>query len=210
MPHYIHRATASRPFSRIYPPLLQFRAYFPRVGLRLRTGDKPRTPPPASPGRRTGGGAYRPAARPPFPHILQHTVTFIRTMKHRGEPIVVSPPSAASSHHAQRTSVAVRRRPLLSLPLAAGLPPLESKKGGVCSLQSFRSASLLPVANPSFHGSKGEGQPPARGRGPGGRKKRKRPCLRFFRSERRPAAPAAALPQRGVLCPPGFLSSHHA
>jgi hypothetical protein len=58
--------------------------------------------------------------------------------------------------------------------------PRSKSIGGVCSRRSFRSASLPLVANPSLNGSKGEGQPPSRGRGPGGRKKRKPPCLRFF------------------------------
>jgi hypothetical protein len=31
----------------------------------------------------------------------------------------------------------------------------------------------------------------------------------FFCSGRRPAAPAAIPPQRGVVCPPGLSSSHH-
>jgi hypothetical protein len=41
----------------------------------------------------------------------------------------------------------------LSLPLAAGLPPLQKQKGGVCSLR------YAPVPNPSRNGSKGEESP---------------------------------------------------
>jgi hypothetical protein len=59
---------------------------------------------------------------------------------------------------AQPAQAASWRRPVLSLPLAAGLPPLGKPIGGVCSLRSFRSAPLPPVASPSFHGSKGEEQ----------------------------------------------------
>jgi hypothetical protein len=69
--------------------------------------------------------------------------------------------------HDKRSQAAVQRRPLLSLPLAAGLPPLKNEKDGFALSASLRYAL---VANPSFNGSKGEGQPPPRGRGPKGKK----------------------------------------
>jgi len=49
----------------------------------------------------------------------------------------------------------------LSLPLAAGLPPLEENRRGLLS----PLPAVAPVANPSFKGSKGEEQPKARGFG---------------------------------------------
>ena len=41
--------------------------------------------------------------------------------------------------------------------------PSHKSKGGVCSLHSLRSvvASVVPVTNPFFNGSKGEEQPPS-------------------------------------------------
>jgi hypothetical protein len=54
---------------------------------------------------------------------------------------------------AMRTPVAVLRRHILSLPLAAGLPPLIRQIGWVCSLRS------APVANPSSTAQRGRGSP---------------------------------------------------
>jgi hypothetical protein len=56
----------SRPFSRIYPLLLQFRARPSRVGLRLRTGASPvlRLRPP-----QTGNQAAERTAPPPALHF---------------------------------------------------------------------------------------------------------------------------------------------
>jgi hypothetical protein len=83
--------------------------------------------------------------------------------------------------------------------------------GGVFSHRSIRSAPIPPVANPSFHGSKGEGQPPARGRGPCGRKKRKHPCLRFFPFRAASCRPRLHATTSGRSSPArmfGFTTSH--
>jgi hypothetical protein len=81
--------------------------------------------------------------------------------------------------------------------------PAHKTIGWVCS------SAPLP-RKPFINGSRGEGQPPARGRGPSGRKKRKRPCLRFFPFRAASCRPASIPPQRGFLCPPGFSACHHA
>jgi hypothetical protein len=47
-------------------------------------------------------------------------------------------------------------------------------------LSPLHCVTLRSQTRPST-AQKGEGQPPARCRGPSGIKKRKRPCLRFFR-----------------------------
>jgi hypothetical protein len=87
-------AAHSRLFSRIYPPVLQFRAHPSMVGLRLRTGASPvlRLRPPQT----SKQAAERTA--PPPPSISAsppHTATFTRTIKHRGEHSAISPPKAA-------------------------------------------------------------------------------------------------------------------
>jgi hypothetical protein len=55
--------------------------------------------------------------------------------------------------------------------------PLYKAIGGVYSLHS---ATLRSGRKPVLQRLKGGGAAPGRSRGPGGRKKRKRPCLRFF------------------------------
>ena len=54
---------------------------------------------------------------------------------------------------AERYSVPAWRRPVLSLPLAAGLPPLVRQKGWVCSLHS------VTFANPSSTAQRGRNSP---------------------------------------------------
>jgi hypothetical protein len=86
--------------------------------------------------------------------------------KYRGKLLVLRPPQGRATH---KPSVLRRRYNgglLLSLPLAARLPPLKINRRGLLS----PVATLLPVANPSFYGSKGEEQPPPRGRGPQSKK----------------------------------------
>jgi hypothetical protein len=108
-----------------------------------------------------------------------------------------------------RTSVAVWRRHILSLPLAAGLPPLKRQTGGVCSLRSFHSAPFTPVAKPSSTAQRGRGSPrPVAGDREVDTNATPPVCV-FFSVGRRPAAPASIPPQRGVLSPPCFSSSHH-
>jgi hypothetical protein len=67
--------------------------------------------------------------------------------------------------------------------------PSHKTIGGVYSRRSFRVASFPLVVNPSFNGSKGEGQPLPRGQGPQGKKTANIPVCGFF-------------VQGGVLPPP--------
>jgi hypothetical protein len=91
-------------------------------------------------------------------------------------------------------------------PSPPGFPLYQDTRLGL--LSPVITLRFIPSGRkPFINGSKGEGQPPARGRGPRGRKKRKRPCLRFFLCRSASCLPAAKPPQRGVLCPPGFSSS---
>jgi hypothetical protein len=99
--------------------------------------------------------------------------------KHRGELSVLYPPRAAQPSSPAYSSGNVAAAPIVPPPRRRASPSTK-KLGGVCSRRSFRFASLPLVSNPSLNGSKGEEQPPPRGRGPQGRKKRKPPCLRFF------------------------------
>jgi hypothetical protein len=85
--------------------------------------------------------------------------------------------------------------------------PSQKSIGGVCFLQSLRSFRSQTRPYTAQRG-RDSPQPVA-----GGREVEKNANIRvcvFFCSGRRPAAPAAAPPQRGVVCPPGFSSSHHA
>jgi hypothetical protein len=118
-------------------------------------------------------------AHPPAAVIVSHSNAATHNTKTVGNSAHYARPGPPNLHD-ERTPVSAWRRPISSLPLAAGLPPLIRHIGGVCSLRSFRCAPFPPVANPSLHGSKGEEQPPARGRGPSRNKKRKHPCLRFL------------------------------
>ena len=103
-----------------------------------------------------------------------------------------TPPTTPARGRAAFRISAVRRgfagSHVLSLPLAAGLPPLKRQIGGVCSLHS---ATLRSGHKPVLLRLKGGGAAPGRSRGPKGRKKRKRPCLRFF-----PCRSASCLPCR--------------
>jgi len=121
----------------------------------------------------------------------------------------------------------------LSLPLAAGLPPLRRKKGGVCSLRQPASYyplfyrftrittghSLLkaflaktcgqaPVANPSLNGSKGKEQPPAVAVGREVEKNTTIHVCVFSFPKWRPCHSTALSPQQAVVCPPCFSSCH--
>jgi hypothetical protein len=59
---------------------------------------------------------------------------------------------------------------------------------------------------PFINGSKGEGQTPSRGRGLQGRKRRQRPCCRFFLLKAASCRPVANTPQQCVLRPPRLPS----
>jgi hypothetical protein len=63
--------------------------------------------------------------RPPIRHYKGFIQVSGRKIK-KGR--VVSPPQAASSHHAKTGQAGAVWRPVLSLPLAAGLPPLGREK----------------------------------------------------------------------------------
>jgi hypothetical protein len=110
---------------------------------------------------------------------------FLRHYKHRGEPIVLSPPRAA-----QPTSPAYSgggtTAAFIVPPPRRRASPSQNQIGGVCSLHS---ATLRSGRKPVPQRLKGGGAAPGRSRGPRGRKKRKRPCLRFFPHSRLPASP---------------------
>jgi hypothetical protein len=100
-------------------------------------------------------------ARNPAPHP-RHTVTSTRTMKHRGEPIVLSPPGAAQPSRLSYFGGGMAAAYIVPPPRRRASPP-QKQIGWVCSL---RFTSLRSGRKPFINGSKGEGQPPARGRGP--------------------------------------------
>jgi hypothetical protein len=197
-------ATFSRPFSRIYSLILQFRAHPSEVGLWLRTGASPilRLRPPKADKQVAEHTAPPPALHfrisPAYRSIYPHHETPWGT--HRAKP---------AQGRATFTPIVLRWRHgggnILSLPLAAGLPLLKRQKGGV---YSRRSASLHSGRKPVRLRLKGGGTAPGPWPGVEREKKRKRPCLRFFPVGRLPASSAATPPQRGVLRPPGFSASH--
>jgi hypothetical protein len=76
-----------------------------------------------------------PPRRPPsISASPPHTATFIRNTSTVGNSAYYAHPGPRSLHD-ERTQVAVWRRHILSLPLAAGLPPLQRQIGGVYSLR---------------------------------------------------------------------------
>jgi hypothetical protein len=175
-------APFSPSFSRIYPQLPQFRAHPSKVSLRLRTGASLvlRLRPPQAGKQAAERTALPPALHfrisPAYRYIYPQYKTPWGTQRHK-----------PAQGRATFTMGVLRRRHVLSLPLAAGLPPLQEKIGGVYSL---RFTALRSGRKPVLHRLKGGRAAPGRRRGSGGRKKRNRPCLRFF------------LFQGGVLPPP--------
>jgi hypothetical protein len=107
-------------FSRIYSPLLQFRAYPSRVSLRLHTGASPvfRLQPPQADKQ-----AAECTAPPPALHFR-------------------------ISSGIQCSQVAVWRRHILSLPLAAGLPPLK-RQNRMGLLSPLHYVTLRSQTHPS-------------------------------------------------------------
>jgi hypothetical protein len=89
--------------------------------------------------------------------------------------------------------------------------PAQEQIGGVCSL---RFTSLRSGRKPVLPRLKGGGAAPGRSRGPSGRKKRKRPCLRFFsfraascRPRRRTATAGRSMPVRLFVFPSRTVQS---
>jgi hypothetical protein len=104
---------------------------------------------------------------------------------HRGELCPLRPPRAA-----QPTSPAYSgggtTAAFIVPPPRRRASPSQKTIGGVCS---FRFTALRSGRKPVLQRLKGGGAAPGRSRGPGSRKKRKRPCLRFFPHRRLPASP---------------------
>ena len=101
------------------------------------------------------------------------------------------------------TPIVLRRRVRGGLhcpsPSPRGFPHYKDKAVGFAP-----PVAALPPPQSLHQPLKGGGTAPGRSRGPSGRKKRKRPCLRFFLFKAASCRPAPNPPHRGVLCPPGF------
>jgi hypothetical protein len=106
-------------------------------------------------------------------------------MKRRGEHSPLTPPRAAQPTRRAYSGGGMAAAYIVPPPRRWASPSQKTKRRGLLP----PVAALLPVTNPSFNGSTGEGQPPAVA---GGRAEEKNAnvhvCV-FFRAGRRPAAP---------------------
>jgi len=94
-------------------------------------------------------------------------------------------------------------------------PPASPTKKHSCRVYSLRSlrsvvAPVAPVANPLSNGSKGEEQPPPRGRVLHRSKKRKPPCLRFLHRQGGVLPPHRQDATTGRTPPTRLFVLHHA
>jgi hypothetical protein len=164
-----------RSFSRIYSPLLQFRTHLSRVGLRLRTGVNPvlRLRPPQA--------SKQAADRTAPPPVLHFRISpaYRSIYPHYKTPWGTQRTKPAQGRSTFPISV-VRWRCGGGLycpsPSPPGFPLSKDKKEGFALSAPFGRSGRKPVL-PRL---KGGGAAPGRSRGPRSRKKRKRPCLRFF------------------------------
>jgi hypothetical protein len=176
-----------RPHQPHLSALLQFRVHSSEVGLRLRTGASPvlRLRPPQA-----GKQAAKRTAPPSTLHFrispaYRNIYPYHKTPWgiHRNKPARGRFFPSRLSYFGGNVAAAY----IVPPPRRRASPSQKTNRRSLLS----PVATLLPVTIPSFNGSKGEGQPPSRGRGPEGRKKRKRPCLRFF-----PGRSASYLPRQ--------------
>jgi hypothetical protein len=101
-----------------------------------------------------------------------HTAVNRRLNKSPWGPCVLRPPRAAQPSSRSNFSGNATAAPINPPPRRRASPAWKT----ICGVYSRRSASLRSGRKPFIHGSTGEEQPPARGRGPIGKKNYRRPC----------------------------------